>query len=57
MPCKTYLIDMLLVQAGNDKQREVWLVLHLHNGARISGYRLAFHHEQLRLRLVGCQAQ
>lgn len=40
MPCKAYLIDMLLVQAGNDKQCKVWLVLHLHHGAKMLGYDL-----------------
>ena len=38
MQCKAYLIDYLLTQAGNDKQGEVRLILHLHIRGRFTAW-------------------
>lgn len=37
VPGKVYLIGVLLIQASNEKQREVRLVIHLHSGLHMDG--------------------
>ena len=32
-----YLVGVQLIQASNEKQREVWLIIHLHSGFHMDG--------------------